>query len=131
MVDMLQILKYEAVDKGVCIGYVDVKIDTWNLIIRRIAHLQKGERRWFNLPQYSIDGNEGKRLYVRYVDFDSIDTSSRFFEALKEAVRAYLEKNRQGSNKLVSATELAELFESEMAKPKPPLPPPAWEQELF
>jgi hypothetical protein len=120
---MLQILKYEPVSKGVCIGYVDVKIDTWGIIVRRIAHLEKGEKRWFNFPQFSMPGADLKPKYVRYVDFDKAELNTRFFDALKKAVAAYLEKP-------VSPAEMGDLFNGEI-KNEEPLPPPPWEKEMF
>ena len=90
---MIEILKYEVANKNKVIGFVDIRLPKWKMIIRRIAHLQNGEKRWFNLPSFKKPKPDGKDEYVRYWQFELDAHNTQLFEALGEAVKKYCEEN--------------------------------------
>ena len=92
---MIEITKYEQVQKGKIIGYVDILLTKWNLIIRRIHHLQSGDKRWFNFPSFpkEIEDSDSKVKYFPYVQFAIDDHNRRLFDKLSVLVTEYCEKN--------------------------------------
>lgn len=94
---MIKILNYTPLSKGAVIGTVDVLVDDKRLpmIIRRIAHLKKGDREWFNFPQYKEDAlnssaNGAPGSYIRYFEYGHAELNNKFLVALHEAVKAHL-----------------------------------------
>jgi hypothetical protein len=92
---MIEILKYEKLIKGKIIGQVDVKIQKWGIIIRKINHFQDQEKKWFNFPAYAVVHPDGKYTYFPYVQFEASIINAKFFEQLSEAVKEYCEKHQQ------------------------------------
>ncbi len=92
---MLKILNYTPIVKGLCIGHVDVEVinKDYTLIIRRINHLEKEGRRWFNFPQYSETAEDGKYVYKHYVEYGNPDLNRKFFEVLSPEVKKYIEEH--------------------------------------
>jgi hypothetical protein len=107
----VKVLKYEPVDKGVVIGYVDISLGKQELIIRRIAHLRKEGKEWFNFPQFALPGEGPRPAYVRYIEFNGRRDNEHLFGAIKAAI------------------------ESQKVNPEPaPTPPPVeaeWQPEMF
>ena len=65
---MVEVLHYETVNKNKTIGFVDIKVPILKpvcLIFRKIAHVQSGDRRWFNLASFSRDNPDGTPNYLR------------------------------------------------------------------
>lgn len=92
---MIEILNYERANKNKVIGYLDVKVNLNGLamIIRRISHLQSGDRKWFNLPTYSKDKPDGSRQYFKYWQFETEAHNGQFLETLTEKVKEFCQKN--------------------------------------
>ena len=97
---MLEIISYEKVPvherKGKTIGYVDIKIAAkkGKMIIRSIAHMQDGEKEWFNLPARKRQGQEGKDRYDRYWEYESAEDTKLLLYGLRDQVKQYLEQNK-------------------------------------
>ena len=66
---MIEILRYTPANKNKIIGYVDIELKKMNLIIRRIVHIQSGEKRWFTLPAFFDENAAGNNKYMRYFQF--------------------------------------------------------------
>jgi hypothetical protein len=93
---MTEILYYERANKKSIIGYVDIKasIKGIPIIIRKIAHFQSGDKRWFNLPNLSRQGPDGKDEYLRYWQFETEIYNAQLLEGLDEKVKEYCMKNK-------------------------------------
>jgi hypothetical protein len=92
---MVDILHYELANKNKTIGYVDISIPIVKptiLIFRKIAHVQSGDRRWFNLPTFVRDVVEGQ-VYPRYAEFETQAYNTQLMEGLSEKVKEYCQKN--------------------------------------
>lgn len=102
---MIEVIKYEKVNKNKVIGWVDVEIHKSGMVIRRIAHLESGEKKWFNFPAYSIpkDSGEGYKFFP-YIQFKKDAHNGEFFKLLHEKVAEYLEKNPE--NLSVASSEI-------------------------
>ncbi len=89
---MIEILNYERVSKNKVIGYADIKIppmQTPSMIIRRIAHLQSGDRAWFNLPNFSRDKLTGEKEYLPFWQFELGPHNGQLLESLTKLVEKY------------------------------------------
>lgn len=91
---MIEILYYERANKKSIIGYVDIKasIKGIPIIIRKIAHFQSGDKRWFNLPNLSRPNSEGKDKFLRYWQFETEIYNQQLLEGLDEKVKEYCSK---------------------------------------
>jgi hypothetical protein len=92
---MLEILHYEVANKNKIIGFVDIKITVQSLtmIIRKIAHFQSGDRKWFNLPTFARDNEAGTSLYLKYWEFEIGAHNGQLLELLSEKVKDFCQKN--------------------------------------
>lgn len=93
---MVEILHYETANKNKVIGYVDIKVPINRptiLIFRRIAHIQSGDRRWFNLPNFQRTKPDGEAEYMKYYEFHTQVFNGQLTEGLNEHVKAYCHMN--------------------------------------
>lgn len=92
---MIEVLHYETANKNKIIGFVDIKVTVngLNMIIRKIAHLQSGDRKWFNLPTFSRDKEDGTPQYFKYWQFDLEAHNGQLLEALDDKVKEYCATN--------------------------------------
>jgi hypothetical protein len=90
---MIEILNYEKANKNKIIGYVDVRVPKLGMVIRKIAHLQSDQKKWFNFPTFSKEQPDGKVRYSSYCQFDLEAHNSQFFEILSEKVKEYCAKH--------------------------------------
>jgi hypothetical protein len=92
---MVEILHYERANRNKVIGYLDilVPINTpTNLIFRKIAHIQSGDRKWFNLPTFSRVKYDGTSDYLKYVQFQTEVYNGQLMESLSEKVKQFCEQ---------------------------------------
>jgi len=93
---MIEILHYEQANKNKVIGFADIKVPILqpvNFIFRKIAHLQNGERKWFNLPTFSRDKPDGSPNFMKYAQFETEVFNVQLMEALHERVKEFCQKN--------------------------------------
>lgn len=89
---MVEILHYETANRNKIIGYVDIRVPVNSptvLLFRRIAHVQSGDRKWFNLPTFSRDKADGAPNYLRYAEFETQPHNGQLLECLSEKVKAF------------------------------------------
>jgi len=92
---MVEIIHYETSSKNKTIGHVDIKIPILKptvLILRRIAHLQSGEKKWFNYPSFQRE-KDGFTNYIKYYQFETDIHNAKLLECLHEKVNAYCKQN--------------------------------------
>ena len=91
---MIIVLHYEKANKNKVIGYVDIKVPKWNnMIIRKIAHVQSGDRKWFNFPSFSRDRADGSKEYLKYWQFELESHNGQLLESLADKVKEYCDKH--------------------------------------
>ena len=92
---MIEVLHYETANKNKIIGFVDVKISLngMSMIIRKIAHLQSGDRKWFNLPTFSRNKADGSPHYLKYWQFELDAHNGQLLEKLAEKVKEHCKDN--------------------------------------
>jgi hypothetical protein len=94
---MIEILNYERVNKNKVIGYVDIILPPMQMpktIIRRIAHLQNGGKKWFNLPSFSKDSSSGEVKYAKYWQFETEVHNGQMLEKLQDLVNKFCTENK-------------------------------------
>lgn len=90
---MIEILKFELVNKGSLIARFTVKMLKWGgLLIRDCTLFESGGKRWITLPskQYEVDG---KKKYFSYLAFEERNLDDKFKDAIMKEVNSYMEKN--------------------------------------
>lgn len=87
----MEVLHYERVNKNKIIGYVDIKftVQGVSFILRKIAHFQSGDRKWFNLATFMREGEENN--YLRFFQFETEVYNNQLLEALAEKVKEFCE----------------------------------------
>lgn len=108
---MIEVIYYERVNRNKTIGLVDIKIPKWNnMIIRKIAHMQSGDRKWFNLPTFQRTKLDSSVEYLKYWQFELEVHNGQLLEELPQKVKDYCEKhNIQEVQKLSFDKELEAL----------------------
>ena len=92
---MIEVIHYERANKNKIIGYVDIRIPKWNnMVIRKIAHLQSGDKRWFNLPTFQRIKKDQTVEYLKYWQFDSELHNFQIMECLPEKVKEYCQVHK-------------------------------------
>jgi len=96
------------------IGYLDikVKIDKLTMIIRKISHLQSGDRRWFNLPTFCREKADGTPNYLKYWQFELEVHNGQLMEALSDKVKEYCQLHNIEEIQPLSFESSAVTFES-------------------
>lgn len=90
---MIEIINYVTANKNKTIGFVDVKL--WNkIIIRRIAHVQSGDKRWFTLPTFFNEESQKENKYERYFQFVLEAHNGEFLAKLPELVSKFCLENK-------------------------------------
>lgn len=93
---MVEITHYEKANKNKTIGYVDIRVPITQpivLIFRKIAHIQSGDRRWFNFPSFSREDNSGDKNYHRFSHFEIEAHNNQLLEGLAQKVQEYCERH--------------------------------------
>ncbi len=92
---MVEILNYEKVNRNKTIGYVDIKVPILKpttLIFRKIAHLQSGDKKWFNFPSFQKEQN-GAVTYTKYYQFEAQEYNPKLLSRLQDKVAEFCEKH--------------------------------------
>ncbi len=89
---MIEVINYQRENRNKVIGYVDIKL--WDkIVVRRIAHLQSGDRRWFNLATFPRKKEDGTSDYKKYFEFSTEVHNSQLLDSLSEKVKEFCEKH--------------------------------------
>lgn len=89
---MIEILKFEMINKGSLIARFNVKMLKWGgLIIKDCSFFESGDKKWINLPsrQYEVDG---KKKYASYLCYEDRSMDDAFKAAIMKAVQEYMDK---------------------------------------
>lgn len=92
---MVEVINYEPVNKNKTIGYVDIIVPILKpttLLFRRIAHLQSGDKKWFNFPSFQKENN-GTSTYTKYYQFQEESYNPKLLSSLKEKVEEFCQKH--------------------------------------
>lgn len=87
----MEILHYEKANHNKTIGYVDVRVPILKptiIIFRKIAHVQSGERRWFNLSSFGREKN-GITNYFKHAEFETQVYNTQLLESMGEKVKEF------------------------------------------
>lgn len=87
---MIEVIHYERANKGKVIGYVDILLPAWKMIIRKIAHIE-GENgsRWFKLPSFQRQRTHGSHEYLNFWQFETEVHNSQLLNHLADRVKEY------------------------------------------
>lgn len=92
---MVEVIYYEQANKNKTIGYVDVRVPILKptvMIFRKVAHVQSGDRRWFNLASFGRE-KDGTTNYFKYVEFETQVYNTQMLEAMNAKVKEFCSKH--------------------------------------
>lgn len=97
---MIEILKFEMINKGSLIARFNVKMLKWGgIIIKDWSLFEVGEKRWINAPskQYEADG---KKKWSPYLFYEDRALEEAFKGAIMKAVDEYMQKMSQHNSNI-------------------------------
>lgn len=84
---MIKCIKYRPINKGNCLGSVDIEVGKWKLQMFNLTLHQKDGRRWINPPSRKYEDKEtGETKYAWCWKFPDPNDYKVFCEKVKEAV---------------------------------------------
>lgn len=90
---MIEILKFELVNKGAFIAKFTVKMHKWGgLTIRECALFESGNKRWITLPSRTYEA-DGKKKYFSFLAYEDRELDEKFKASIMQSVDEYLLKN--------------------------------------
>jgi hypothetical protein len=90
---MIEILKFEMVNKGALVARFTVKMHKWGgLNIRDCTLFESGAKRWITLPSKPYEV-EGKKKYFSYLAYEDRAVDDKFREMILKEADAYMEKH--------------------------------------
>jgi hypothetical protein len=93
---MVEVLYYEQANKNKTIGYVDIRIPILKptvIVLRKVSHVQSGDRKWFNYPSFSRDHADGTPNYLKFFEFETQVYNAELLEGLNKKVDEFCQKN--------------------------------------
>lgn len=75
------------VNKGALVGFCQLTIHAWHLVLSDCKWFRKDGNEWIALPSSSYTNRDGKTVYKNLVEFSDKEAAARFQEAALAAVR--------------------------------------------
>lgn len=90
----IECLKYNVVDKGSLVGFVNIYVPRWGLEINGLAIFTKNGNRWINFPSKEYL-HDGVKKYFPYIRFHDENHKTLFELEVFEAIDIYCNKQQQ------------------------------------
>jgi|SRR5882672_9254975 len=90
---MVEITNFERADKKNVKGYFDIKVEIVKpatLIIKRIAYLNNGNKKWYSLPCFTRDAKVEKPQFERYFEFETQSFNTHLLDGLAKQANEYI-----------------------------------------
>ena len=101
---MLEIIKFQPLQKGALQSIVDIKIPKWgNFIIRKIKVFEKASNRWIGFPSEEYE-KDGKKQYYSLCVFEENSTMDLFHKRFFESYDKYVQTLQEKTNNEKSET---------------------------
>lgn len=75
------------INKGALIGFCDLRITAWNLLLHDCKWFKTNNGEWIGLPSVRYETREGKTAYKDLIEFTDKQAASRFQAAALAAVQ--------------------------------------------
>lgn len=92
---MVEVIHYETANRNKTIGYMDIRVPIIKptvVVLRKIAHVQSGDRKWFNYPSFSR-GKDGQQQFLKFFEFETQIYNGQLLESLSDKVKKYCKEN--------------------------------------
>lgn len=103
---MIEITKFELINKGPLISRFTCKMEKWGgLLIRECTLFDTGTKRWINLPSRQYEDSEGKKKYYPFLAYEERTMDDKLKEMIMRAIDEYMAKNvtvRKEDDKVVN-----------------------------
>ncbi|HJZ04570.1 MAG TPA: hypothetical protein VJ327_01755 [Patescibacteria group bacterium] len=86
----IEILKFIPINKGACIGYLDIFVPKTGLEIYGCCIWQKDNNRWLNMPQREYTNPQGEKKYLNIIRFREKGHADEFGRVALEAFDAWV-----------------------------------------
>ena len=82
---MIECLRFIPVNKHTCLGFADIKVSKWGLLINGISLHSKDGKKWVSLPakQYEKDG---EKKWMPYFKMENPDHQKELLKQIEIAV---------------------------------------------
>ena len=88
---MIEIIKFQPIQKGALSSQVDIKLPKWgNFIIRKMKVFEKEGNRWFSFPSEEYE-KDGKKQYYHLCTFEDKSLMDAFHKHFFAAYDAYID----------------------------------------
>nr|CAB4126431.1 hypothetical protein UFOVP88_56 [uncultured Caudovirales phage] len=94
---MIECKKFKSIGKGSLLGYADIYIEKWGLVIYGISLHMKDGKRWINFPAKEFKDEHGETKYMNHLRFEDKDPSKAkaMFEAFSKQVKEAIDRHCQ------------------------------------
>ena len=98
---MIEISKFELVNKGALIARFNCKMMKWGgLQIRECTLFESGSKRWINLPSRQYEDSEGKKKYYPFLAYEDRVMDDKFKESIMKAIDEHMHKLAQAQTEI-------------------------------
>ena len=88
---MIECLRFNPVNKHTCLGFADVKVIKWGLVINGISLHSKDGKVWVSLPSKQYE-KEGEKKWMPYLKMENPEHQKEFLRQIQDAI---VEKKKQ------------------------------------
>lgn len=85
----VECVRFHAINKGSLVGFCDLVIEGWHLMLIDCAWFRSAKGEWISLPSTSYTAHDGKKRYKRMVEFTDEEAGRRFGSAALAAVQQF------------------------------------------
>jgi DNA-binding cell septation regulator SpoVG len=78
--------KLRRIDKGALVGFVDLRIEGWGLILNDCKWFRTNKAEWIGMPSAKFTTRDGKTTYKDIIEFTDKAIEDRFLAAALRAV---------------------------------------------
>lgn len=82
-------LSLRRIDKGALVGFCDIKIEAWHLVLKDCKWFKKGPAEWIGMPSTKFTDKNGKDHYSDLVEFSDKYSADRFQAAALKAIQDF------------------------------------------
>ena len=108
---MIECIRFNPQNKHTLLGFADVKVVKWGLIIRGVSLHQKENKRWISLPSKQYE-KDGEKKWMTYICMENPEYQKEFLKQIQDSVVAKMNEMGLGEQSIrnCEAPEKEEFF---------------------
>ena len=84
---MIECIRFNPQNKHTLLGFADVKVVKWGLLIYGISLHQKDGKRWISLPSKQYE-KDGEKKWMTYIRMENPEHQKEFLKQIQDAILA-------------------------------------------